>query len=156
MDANFVNPFIEATLNILETTASTRAVAGKPYLKKDPMARGDITGMIRLSGKQNGTVSLSFSESGILTIVSNMFGEPVEALNEDIKDAVGEIANMISGQVTNTIAQSGKEFKASLDTVILEAKHQIPHIGKYPAVALPFKTDSGEFTIEICFERSGS
>lgn len=152
MDANLVNPFIEATLNILETTASIQATPGKPYLKKDPMARGDITGVIRLSGKLNATVSLSFSKSGILAIVSNMFGEPLDELNDEIKDAVGEIANMISGQVTNTIAQTGIACKASLNSVILEAKHQIPHIGKYPAVALPFETDAGEFTIEVCFE----
>lgn len=156
MDANLVNPFIEATLNILETTASTQAVAGKPYLKKDSVARGDVTGIIRLSGQQNGTISVSFNESGILAIVSNMFGEPMEALNDEIKDAVGEIANMISGQVTNTIAQAGIDCKASLDKVILEKEHQVPHIGQYPAVALPFETETGEFTIEVCFERKAS
>lgn len=152
MDANLVNPFIEATLNILETTASTQAVSGKPYLKKDQMARGDITGLIRLSGQEKGTVSISFSKSGILDIVSNMFGEPLDELNDDIKDAVGEIANMISGQVTNTIVQNGMDCKASLETVILEENHVIPHIGMFPAVAIPFETKSGEFTIEVCFE----
>lgn len=156
MDANLVNPFIEATLNILETTASTQAVAKKPYLKKDPVARGDITGIIRLSGQENATITLSFSKSGILDIVSNMFGEPLNELNDEIKDAVGEIANMISGQVTNAIAQSGVSCKASFDKVILKEKHTIPHIGKFPAVALPFETKSGEFTIEVCFETKSS
>ena len=154
MDANLVNPFIEATLNILETTASTTAMAGKPYLKRDPMACGEISGIIRLSGDHNASVSLSFSKEGILSIVSNMFGEPMNELNDDIKDAVGEISNMISGQVTNAIAQSGKRYKVSLTSVLLENNHQVPHIGKYPAIALPFKTDHGEFTIEICFEKN--
>ncbi|MBU1172161.1 MAG: chemotaxis protein CheX [Proteobacteria bacterium] len=153
MDANLVNPFIEATLNVLETTASTQATAGKPYLKKDPMARGDITGVIHLKGEKNATVSLSFSKTGILSIVSNMFGEPLDELNDDIKDAVGEIANMISGQVTNAIAQKGLNFKASLAEVILETEHQVPHIGKYPAIALPFEMPTGAFTIEVCFEQ---
>jgi chemotaxis protein CheX len=154
MDANLVNPFIEATLNILETTASTQAKAGKPYLKKDPRARGEITGIIRMEGEKAATVSLSFSKSGILSIVSNMFGEPLEELNDEIKDAVGEIANMISGQVTNAIAQTGLNCKAILDSVILEDNHQIPHIGHFPAVALPFETDHGEFTLEFCFRPS--
>lgn len=151
MDANLVNPFIDAILNILETTASTQATAKKPYLKKDSLARGAITGVIRVTGKLTGTVSVSFSEPGILSIVSSMFGEPLDELNDEIKDAVGEIANMISGQVTNTIAQQGLDCKVRLDTVISGDNHQIPHVGDYPAIALPFETPSGEFTIEVCF-----
>lgn len=153
MDANLVNPFIEATLNILETTASTLATAKKPFLKKDPLARGVITGVIRLTGKPKGTVSLSFSAPGILSIVSNMFGEPLEELNDEIKDAVGEIANMVSGQATNSVAQKGMNCKATLDTVVMGDSHRVPHIGPYPAIALPFDTLAGEFTIEVCIEQ---
>jgi chemotaxis protein CheX len=153
MDANLVNPFIEATLNVLETTASTKAVAGKPFLKRDPVALGSITGVLLLAGEKNASVSLSFSENSILSIVSNMFGETMNELNEEIKDAVGEISNMISGQVTNAIAQTGERYKVTLRQVILENKHSVPHIGKYPAVALPFTTDKGDFTIEVCFEK---
>ena len=156
MDANLVNPFIEATLNIIETTASTQAVAKKPYVKKESMACGPVTGVIRLSGKENATIAVSFSKSGILSIVSNMFGEPINELNDEIKDAVGEIANMISGQVTNAIAQSGLNCKASLETVILKENHAVPHIGTLPAIALPFETKTGEFTIEVCFENPSS
>ncbi|GAB6094164.1 chemotaxis protein CheX [Desulfatiferula olefinivorans] len=153
MDANLVNPFIEATLNILETTASTTATAGKPYVKKDPRARGVITGVIRLTGKLSGTVALSFSGPGILSIVSNMFGEPLSELNDEIKDAVGEIANMVSGRATNSVAQKGMDCKAALDKVVMGDNHTVPHAGPYPAIALPFDTRAGDFTIEICLEQ---
>lgn len=153
MDANLVNPFIEATLNILETTASTSAKAKQPYLKKDPVARGVVTGLIHLSGNTSASISVSFSKDGILSIVSNMFGEDINELNDDIKDAVGEISNMISGQATNTIAQLDNSLKATLSSVVMEDKHKVPHLGRFPAIALPFETDNGEFTIEICFQK---
>lgn len=153
MDANLINPFIEATLNVLETTAMTTAIAGEPYLKRDSVARGEISGVIRLSGSINATIALSFSKISILSIVSNMFGEEMNELNDEIKDAVGEISNMISGQVTNNISEMGNSLKAVLSSVILDEKHTIPHIGNYPAIALPFTTEKGEFTIEVCFER---
>jgi CheY-specific phosphatase CheX len=41
MDAKFINPFINAPLNVLETMASTKAEAGKTYLKKNQVASGD-------------------------------------------------------------------------------------------------------------------
>lgn len=34
MDVSLINPFIDATLHVLETVASTKAEPGKPYLKK--------------------------------------------------------------------------------------------------------------------------
>lgn len=153
MDANLVNPFIEATLSVLETTASTKVKAGRPYLKRETTALGDITGLIRLSGEYNATVALSFTKSSILEIVSKMFGEEISELNDDIKDAVGEISNMVSGQVTNTIASLGESLKAVPSEVILDENHSVPHIGVYPTVAFPFDTGAGEFTIEVCFEK---
>ncbi len=153
MDAKLINPFIEATLNVLGTMASTKAEAGKPYLKEDQVARGDVSGILGLTGEAKGTISVSFSEKCILSIVSNMFGEDMKELNEEIKDAVGEIANLISGQARQKLEELGKSFKAAIPTVIMGKNHTITHITKDPIIAIPFNTDSGEFTIEICFEQ---
>ena len=46
MDIKLVNPFLEATVNVLNTMAFTEATAGKPYLKKKKEASGDVTGTI--------------------------------------------------------------------------------------------------------------
>jgi len=51
MDAKFIDPFISATLNVLDTMAFTKAEAGKPYLKKDQIASGDVSGVIGLTGE---------------------------------------------------------------------------------------------------------
>ncbi len=82
---------------------------------------------------------------------SSRDGLVVQTQYDEIKDAVGEISNMISGQVTNNIVQLGDSLKAKLSMVILEENHSIPHIEKFPVVAFPFNTESGAFTIEICF-----
>ena len=74
MDVKFIKPFINATLNVLETMASVKSKAGKPYLKKDNVAQGDVSGVIGFTGQTNGTVSVTFDELCILDIVSNMSG----------------------------------------------------------------------------------
>ncbi len=152
MDANLINPFIEATLHVLETMASTRAEAGKPYLKKDRVARGDVSGVIGMTGETRGTISISFSEASILPIVSNMLGEEMKEMNEEIKDAVGEVTNMISGQARKRLDEQGRSLKAAIPTVIMGKDHSITHMTTYPIIAIPFSTDNGEFTIEVCFE----
>ena len=97
MNLTFVNPFIEATVEVLETMASTKAAAGKPYLKNNKVAAGDVSAVIGLTGEINGTLSVTFTEACILSIVSNMLGEDVEKMNSSVNDAVGETTNMIAG-----------------------------------------------------------
>jgi chemotaxis protein CheX len=152
MDVKLINPFIDATLNVLETMASVKAEAGKPYLKNDRMARGDLTGVIGLIGETSGTISVSFTEKSILAVVSNMFGEEMKEMNDDIKDAVGEIANMISGQARQKLEELGRSMKAAIPTVIVGKNHTISHMTRHPVVAIPFGTDNGNFTIEVCLE----
>ncbi len=152
MNAEFLNPFVEATLHILETTASTTAKARKPYLKRKPGALGEITGVIDLTGDFNGIISISFTKQLILYIVSTMFGEEMTEIDDDIKDAVGEISNMISGQVTTKMTEIGKSLKAQLSSVEMGNPHTVKYIDNRPIIALPYITDNGGFTIEVCFE----
>ena len=155
MDVNIINPFIDSTIHVLETIASTKTDPGKPYLKKNSIAKGDVSGVIGLTGEAKGTISVSFTENCILAIVSKMFGEEMKSLDGEIQDAVGEIANMISGQARQKLEKLGKSLKAAIPTVVMGKGHSISHITSYPVIAVPFTTDKGEFTIEVCFEEDG-
>lgn len=152
MDVELINPFIDATLHVLETMAFTKAKAGTPFLKEDRVARGDVSGIIGLTGEASGTISVSFSEECILAIVSSMFGEEMPELNDEVKDAVGEITNMISGQARQKLEGMGRNLKAAIPTVIAGKNHSVTHITSKPIVAVPFTTDNGGFTIEVYFE----
>ncbi len=153
MDVKLVNPFINATINVLETMAFVKVTAGRPYVKQDNTAVGDVTGVLGLTGVAHGTIAVTFEEKCILKVVSNMFGEEMESLNEDIADAVGELTNMISGQARRELDEIGKVFKAAIPSVITGKNHTIRHYSDGPKIAIPFKTDGGEFTIEVCFDR---
>jgi chemotaxis protein CheX len=152
MDLKLINPFIEATLHVLSSLAFTKATAGKPYLKKDSLAKGDVSGIVGLSGEARGTLSVSFSEESILAIVGNMFGEKILEINDEVKDAVGEILNIVSGQARQKLEAMGRTLKGAIPTVITGKNHAISHITKQPIVAIPFETDNGHFTLEVCIE----
>ena len=44
MDEKLIIPFINATLNVLETMAFIKPEAETPYRKKDGVAQGDVSG----------------------------------------------------------------------------------------------------------------
>lgn len=152
MDAGLINPFINATLTVLQTMAFIKAQAGKPYLKKDDLARGDVSGIIGITGEAHGTMAVTFDEAGILKIVSNMFGEQMMELNSEVADAVGELTNMISGQARRELEEKGRLFDAAIPTVVTGKGHRIMHITSGPKIAIPFKLEEGGFTIEICLD----
>ncbi|MDY0163383.1 chemotaxis protein CheX [Desulfobotulus sp.] len=153
MDATLINPFINATINVLETMAFVKSKPGKPFLKKEDVARGDVTGIIGLTGAANGTIAVTFDEGSILKVVSNMFGEPMTELNSEVADAVGEITNMISGQARRELEGLGKVFEAAIPSVVSGKNHTITHYTDGPKIAIPFSTEGGQFTIEVCLER---
>ena len=153
MDASLINPFINATMNVLETMAFTKCKANKPYVKKDDRAQGDVTGVIGLTGLANGTVAVTFDEGSILKIVSNMFGEEIKELGNDVSDAVGELTNMISGNARRELEEQGKVFHAAVPSVISGKSHVIKHYSDGPKIAIPFDTENGTFTIEVCIEK---
>ena len=152
MDRTLITPFIDGTLTVLETMAFTNAEAGKPYAKKDQVAQGDVSGVIGLTGQVNATISVSFSEKSILVIVSNMLGEEMKEIDDDIKDAVGELLNMIAGQARNGLAALGKQLRAAIPSVVTGKNHTIEHVSDGTTIAIPFETDGGRFTVEVCFD----
>jgi chemotaxis protein CheX len=152
MNVAFMNPFLSATISVLKTMAFTEAVPGKPYLKKDKIARGDVSGIIGISGPPNGSLSLTFSQACILKIVSNMLGEQAQEINDDIRDAVGELTNMISGAARNELGNEGYVFRTSIPITVSGPKHTIKHQCNGQTIAIPFTTETGSFLVEVSFE----
>ena len=150
MDVRFINPFLEATIDVLKTMAFVESRPGKPYLKKDNLAKGDVSGIIGFTGAATGSMALSFSEKCILTIVSNMLGEESKEINSDIKDAVGEITNMVSGAARKNLESLGLSISAAIPTVIAGKGHSVSHVMGGPSIIIPFETDYGPFFVDVC------
>lgn len=151
-DAKIVRPFLDAVQNVISTMAMMEVSSGKPFMKTDSVAHGDVTGVISMSGDRNGTISVTFTGECALAVVGNMLGEKLTELNNDIRDAVGELTNMISGQARRGLQQEGLTMEAGIPTVIMGTNHSISHITRDPILAIPFSTASGEFTVEVCLD----
>jgi chemotaxis protein CheX len=143
--------FIRATRDILRTMAGMEARAGAPYVKKDRAAEGDVSAIIGVTGDRTGTISVSFSRACAVALVRGMLGDSVEDIVQDTRDAVGEVTNMVSGQARASLAARGIVMQGSTPSVIMGDGHRITHQSGCPVMAIPFSTDSGEFTVEFCF-----
>jgi chemotaxis protein CheX len=150
MDVKFINPFLEGTVEVLTKMAFVNPKPGKPYLKKNNLAKGDVSGIIGITGTIRGSLALSFSTGSILKIVSNMLGEEITSINGDIRDAVGEITNMVSGAARKRIEAMGYSLSASIPTVVSGKEHSIMHVMGGPSIVIPFEMEGGSFVVDVC------
>jgi len=153
MDVKIINPFLEAAVNVLKTMAMIEPTAGKPFLKKNDSAFGIVSGIIGITGAAQGSMSISFSDSCIKAIVTNLFGMEVNDINDEVKDAVGELTNMICGDARRRLDEEGISLKAGTPTVVAGENHTIHHIHNGPSIAVPFHTPSGDFVVEVAFNK---
>ncbi len=154
MEVQYINPFLEGTLDVLKTMAFMDARPGKPYLKKDNSAKGDITGIIGIAGSVQGSFALSFTEKCILHIVSNMLGEEITKVDSDIADAVGELTNMVSGAARKRLEAMGISLTAAIPTVVTGKGHTINHVLGGASIIIPFETDDGPFVADVCMRKA--
>ena len=153
MNVEFINPFLDAILNVLSTMAQTEAITGKAYIKDDSQALGDVTGMIGLAGNQvRGSLAITFTEAAILNISSKMLGESLDSIDGTVRDVVGEITNMVSGGAKKVLSEKGYKFEMAIPTTITGKSHSITHKTKGAIIVVPFTTEAGNFFVEVCFE----
>jgi chemotaxis protein CheX len=154
MQMKYVNPFIESFVNVLSTMASTQVTQGDASVKKDNngVVSGDITSSISFTGDQaNGSIVISFTEPAILDIVSNMLGEKKEKITDEIADMASEIANMVSGGGRKKMSVERIKFEATRPATVIGKDQSVNHSVNGEIVVVPFKSDAGEMTVEICF-----
>ncbi|MBF0274329.1 MAG: chemotaxis protein CheX [Nitrospinae bacterium] len=149
----YIEPYQRATLNVIEMMAFVKPLTAKPFIKKDKVARGDISGIISISGSKSGVMVISLSKGAICKIVGSMFGEEYTEINDEVKDAVGELTNMISGDARKILAEKGLTLEAGIPSIIVGKGHEISNLSNGQCLSIPFKVDAFPFVIEISFNK---
>ncbi len=152
MQVEHINPFLKAVSNTFRTMLAAEARRGELSLGDAAVRQYPISGLIGLSGKASGMVVINLSTEVALKVASTMLMEEISEINEDVIDAVGELANVIAGQAKTELAQY--DLSVSLPNVITGEGHTIRFPSATPPLVVPFKTDFGPLRLEVGFEPS--
>ncbi len=149
LSVEWINPFIEATEEILETVAMITPKRGQLMLKKDSSVEYDVSGVIGITGEAVGSIAVSFPRKVALKIVSNFTGEEVVGIDADTADAIGEITNMIAGRAKKIFSDKGIKLKISVPNVVIGKNHTIASPKGTPTIVIPFESEEGKFAIQV-------
>jgi chemotaxis protein CheX len=154
MNVDFINPFLSSMLNVMSTMAEMELTPKKPSLKKNEIARGDVSGLIGMVGKQTkGSLSITFEANLALATMKKMVGEGPDEINDEITDLVGEITNMVTGGAKRMLSDKGIEFDMATPVVVSGPNHTIHHIANGPIVIIPLCSQYGNAYIEFSFDK---
>lgn len=112
-----------------------------------------ISGVIGLAGAFKGVLAIHLPKELAMQITGNFLGMDVEEINEDVEDAIGEIANMLGGDVKGFLTTSGSDIDLSLPSTISGEEYEFQAKKNAVTYIVPFKCGDYEFTVELQLEK---
>ncbi|NUO07345.1 MAG: chemotaxis protein CheX [Candidatus Brocadia sp.] len=158
----------ESTKTLFETMIMMDLKHDTAALIDETQIRTDVIGIVSFTGKYHGVIALFCSKKFALKVASNMLMTELTNFSNEVKDAIGEVTNMIAGNVkTKLIAQCGDMY-LSIPIVIAGEGLSITSVNNHPAVAetalscfskdpwlmTPFTSNSEKFNIGLLLRES--
>jgi chemotaxis protein CheX len=151
MKAEHVNAFIQGAQNTFTTFFGEGAELGKVFLKTGPYTPEAVSAEIGIVGSLTGSVFYNLTAASAMAVTSKfMMGMAVTEVDDMTLSAVGELANMVSGQSAAVFFGSGIVVDITPPTVRVSAKPaDFPSIGAGQKIfCVPLNLFGGT----ICFE----
>jgi chemotaxis protein CheX len=146
-----------AALNVFETMLGIKLEPGEA--RQENAEAGPTNGVVAvvgLAGRYSGIGSITCSIPAACVAAEAMLMTPYETVNEDVLDAVGELANMIIGNIkTNLEAEIG-EMGLSTPTVIHGENVRTRVSGSHKWTMVPFKFNGHEVLVQMMITENAS
>ena len=151
----YIQPFIKVCETVFHDFCQTEVKAGRVYFvaKDEYVTSWDISGIIGLSGGAEGAVAISLKEATAYKVTKILTGQDYDTLDTDVTDAIGEIINIIAGNVKKDFEEEMR-IKISLPSIVKGKAHTIVWPSeKTRIICIPFKIfDDQEIVLSVAVD----
>ncbi len=144
----FLRPFYQAADNVFENMFQMKVKPGLLQAHEKYVATREANINIGIIGDLSGSVIYSFSKELALNITSTMVGMEFDELNEFVGSAVGEIANIISGNAMTHLTEQNYHCDIVPPEVFLGTGNSMI-ITKNNIFTIPIRTELGSFDMNV-------
>jgi chemotaxis protein CheX len=146
---NVGQAIIDATTEVFSTMLMVDLEVGKTIEGRGGDIPANITSMIGLGKDIRGMLAVHCPASVAKDITGSFLGMEVTELDEDVKDAIGEIANMVAGNMKISFAEDGKAIEIAIPTTIIGDSFRTSGMFGAHRVVVPFTMNGEVFMIEL-------
>jgi chemotaxis protein CheX len=108
-----------------------------------------VSGVVGFSGPIRGMVAIHFPEQVALAVTSALLGTEETTITEDVRDAMGEVANMVAGGIKTVATEQGMELDLSIPTTVCGERYAVGGFPSATRTAAEFSIQDGNFFVEI-------
>jgi chemotaxis protein CheX len=149
LNADVLKEFVSAATKAFEVQVNIKINLGKFFSKKHLFEKDDaVVGTIDvdITGFK-GSVSICFSKPVFIGVYKALLDEDIADINDESKDAAGELLNIIYGQAKTALNQTmGLQLQPARPKVQLNP--ELVFLTE-PVIVIPFTSSIGSFRIEI-------
>ncbi len=145
----------ESVKEVLMTFTGAAPEPEKSFVRGEPEALGEVSAVVGLTGKGfTGSFIVSFEKDCILGIVEALFGQRPEEINDEVRDAAGEMANMMCGAFRRRFEEKGISLQGSTPVIVTGEKHVLDILCKSNRLVIPFVLNGSKLFIEFCLDKN--
>ena len=153
MKAEYINPFITATISVFATMLKCEVTRGQPYVKQTHVPEHQISGIVGLSGRAAGTVVLSLNRDTALAAAEILLQARPAEINAEVRDVVGELTNMVAGAAKSQLEEL--QMTLAIPTVVM-GRFTVQFPSSTKPICVPFDSPLGSLTIEVGLVDTGT
>ena len=148
MRAEFVNPFLQAASEVLESELGTEPTRGAIGLRRSAYTTEEVTAVVQVTGSIAGLVLYGMPEKTARAIVEQLQGSPCEEFDAVAQSGISELGNVITGRATSLLAVAGFPSKLAPPLLMLGRGRMVSEFDQQRLV-IPLETPLGPINIQV-------
>jgi chemotaxis protein CheX len=154
MRVEYINPFVEATFNLLTEVLPTENIKrGNLQLKNASMQIQGVAALVGLAGDVEGRVLFDMTKDTALYIAGGMNGTTFTSLDAEDglpKATIQELANMITAQAITKLSSLGFKFDLTPPALFTGEHMEVSSNLKVEALIVPMEIGShGKLEVNV-------
>ncbi len=155
MKAEFINPFLAAATQVLESELGSPPKRGTIGLQRSAYTSEDVTAVVGVTGSVQGMVLISMTEATARGMVSVMMGQEFHEFDALAQSGIGEIGNVITGRAAVLLAEAG--FPSDLaPPMLIVGRGTMLSTLDVQRLVIPLETDFGPIAVQVALKESAA
>ena len=146
---NVGQAIIDGTREVFTTMLMVELETGDPIEGKGGDIQANITSMLGLGKDIRGMLAVHCPANVAKEITGTFLGMEVQELDGDVKDAIGEIANMVAGNLKIFFQENGQDIELAIPTTVVGDSFHTSGMFGATRVAVPFTMNGSTFLVEL-------
>jgi chemotaxis protein CheX len=154
MRAEVINPFLQATNEVLESELGAAPTRGQIGLQRSAYTSDEVTAVVAVTGNVAGMVLLAMSEETARGVVSKMMGQDFDEFDALAQSGIAEVGNVITGRAAVLLADAG--FPSDLaPPMLLVGRGTLISTLDVQRLVIPVETEFGKIEVQVALKLSG-